>query len=541
MSIRLRTFRASVAVALTSMTCAWVLATPAQALPVVNPGLTAISSGVTADPDGTQYINVLLKNTGSSYIIWAEAAIGFYDKSGHEITSVGSNPGLHWLAPGETSGQTIEVLPMVAGYDHWAIDSLTGMTTTTPPNHNFTVKITSVTDGAFGDKVISGTLTNRNTVAAGWANVALDFYDASGKYVTSGEAELDSSPAPLGGGATESWSYDYTATTPFATVKGVGEDKSTPQVPPTGCIACAPFSRVAGSTRTGTAVAASQAQYGAGAAKAVVLARDDKFPDALAGGPLASHVDGPLLLTSPTGLDLATENEIQRVAPSGSTVYILGGPAAIASSVDDELTALGYLPKRIYGDTRFATAVAIAKEMGSPSTIFEATGLNYPDALAGGPAAAAAGAAILLTNGSQQAPETAAYLASLPTSTRYALGGPAANADPSATPIVGADRFDTSNRVAQKFFPTPTKIGLATAYNFPDALGAGPLLAAQKAPLILVPSAGVLSSSTYDYLTNDAQPSVAAGTVFGGNLAVSAQTVTCIQMDLAGTQVTFSQ
>jgi hypothetical protein len=130
--------------------------------------------------------------------------------------------------------------------------------------------------------------------------------------------------------------------------------------------------------------------------------------------------------------------------------------------------------------------------MGDPTTVFEATGSNFPDALAGVPAAIKTGGAILLTNGKQQADATASYLSAHPGGTHYALGGPAAAADPDATPLVGDDRFWTAADVAEAFFPDAATVGVATGFNFPDALAAGPDLAAKNAPLLLVPSAGTL-------------------------------------------------
>ncbi len=90
---------------------------------------------------------------------------------------------------------------------------------------------------------------------------------------------------------------------------------------PTGIV-----TRFAGADRDGTAVAVSQATFAAaGSAKAVVLASDANYPDALAGTPLAVAKHAPLLLTTPSGLPAAVSAEIGRVAPKGSTVYELGG------------------------------------------------------------------------------------------------------------------------------------------------------------------------------------------------------------------------
>ncbi len=81
--------------------------------------------------------------------------------------------------------------------------------------------------------------------------------------------------------------------------------------------------RIAGDTRVLTAVEASMAHYPDGA-PAVLIAREDAYPDALAGGPLAAALGGPILLTGSDGLDAATAAEIMRLHPSAA--FVLGGP-----------------------------------------------------------------------------------------------------------------------------------------------------------------------------------------------------------------------
>jgi hypothetical protein len=279
--------------------------------------------------------------------------------------------------------------------------------------------------------------------------------------------------------------------------------------------------RISGATRFDTAIATSQDQFAvAGSAAAVVLTRADTYPDALAGVPLAAKVGGPLLLTSSNSLSAAVRAEIIRVLPVGGPVYILGGTSAVSAAVATTINGLGFVVHRLAGANRFATAVAVAGALGNPTTVFEATGLNFPDALAGGPAAIEAGAAILLTNGSVPAAETTAYLTAHTGGTHYALGGPAAAADPTATAISGDDRYQTAAQVAQTFFHTPAVVGVATGTNFPDALAAGPDLASKDAPLLLVPPAGVLPPGTTGQLLDYAQ-TLRSGLVFGGTTSVS--------------------
>jgi hypothetical protein len=296
-------------------------------------------------------------------------------------------------------------------------------------------------------------------------------------------------------------------------------------------------SRLYGSDAVGTAIAISEAEFPApGSAKAVVLARSDFFSDALAGGPLAAKLGGPLLITPGASkgadLDRRVLSEIERVLPAGGTVFVLGGTLALGGNIDGSLAAAGYGAMRIFGQDEFGTAVAVAQVLGNPSTIFEATGLTFYDALSAVPAAVEKGGAILLTNGNRQAPETAAYLAQHPGDTLYAVGGRLAafGADPSAIPIYGATLYDTSAVVASTFFAGATMYGAATATNFPDALGGGVYMATggRLGPLLLVdPGSLTLWGSISSYLGTLAVTT--PGTAFGGPLAVPSPVLAALQ------------
>jgi hypothetical protein len=294
--------------------------------------------------------------------------------------------------------------------------------------------------------------------------------------------------------------------------------------------------RIYGTDAIGTAIAVSRQEFLTdGSASAVVLARSDFFSDALAGGPLAAAMNGPLLITpgasESTSLDPRVEAEIQRVLPTGDTVYVLGGDLALSPDIDTTLEGLGYNVVREAGSDEYATAVDIAEQLGNPTTIFEATGLSFYDALSAVPATLEDHAAILLTDGSTQAPETAAYLAQFPGDTRYSIGGPlaASGADPTATRVYGQDLYSTSIAVASRFFPDASIFGVATAADFPDALGGGVFMATdgRDGPLVLVNQSAPLPVEISPYLTTLKQGTL--GYVFGGPLAVGADVVAALQ------------
>jgi putative cell wall-binding protein len=328
------------------------------------------------------------------------------------------------------------------------------------------------------------------------------------------------SPSP-GARGLSSFSYDA-ATNQLVLFGGVGSTTSLGDtwVLSTNGSSSATPTRVSGADRQSTAVAVSASAFpNAGSATAVVLARADDFADALAGGPLAAAEHAPLLLTSSDSLDAVTAAEIQRVLPKGGTVYLLGGTSALSDAVANAITAMGDVPSRVAGADRYATAVAIAGVMGNPTTVFEASGTNFPDALSAVPAAVATHGTILLTDGAAQSASTASYLSAHATS-RYAVGGPAAYADPSAIGIAGADRYATSDAVALAFFPTTTGVSVASGANFPDALAAGPVAGAATQPVLLVPGTGALPEPITSYLTTHAG-AIASVRAFGGTTAVA--------------------
>jgi hypothetical protein len=300
--------------------------------------------------------------------------------------------------------------------------------------------------------------------------------------------------------------------------------------------------RMAGADRVGTALKVSQDSYGNNSAAAVVLADSMHFPDALAGTPLAVKEHGPLLLTngSKGTVDPRLLPEIARVLGTGSKqVFVLGGTGSVSQGIEDQLKALHYTVTRLWGTDRYGTALAIARWIGtSPTSIFLATGTDFPDGLSAGAAAGFKGGVLLLTNGKTLPAAVASYLDDARSNnpglvTVVAVGGLAHQADPTAeVSLVGSDRYATSELVAEKEFgPTPI-VGLATGLSFPDALSGGAAAAFDGAPLL------VASPTSRWLLTTGAVPSflhawsaaINQAFVFGGTAVVPQEA----ENDLAG-------
>ena len=279
--------------------------------------------------------------------------------------------------------------------------------------------------------------------------------------------------------------------------------------------------RLAGEDRIGTSIAMSRSSFPEeGSADAVVLVRSDSFADALAATVLAADRSAPLLLTGSDALDDAVLEEIIRVLPEGETVYLLGGTAALGTSVEERLASWGFDSTRYAGDDRFETAAVVAERaLNAPSVVIETTGLSFADALAAGAVATHLGGAVLLTNGSSQSAATRAYLAEH-SPDRYAIGGPATVADPDATGIAGTDRYETAVLSAIEFFDAPEVIGFASGADYPDALAGGTHIALSGGPLLLVPASGDLPVSLTIYLDDLAGDDPPSAFLYGGTTAV---------------------
>lgn len=197
--------------------------------------------------------------------------------------------------------------------------------------------------------------------------------------------------------------------------------------------------RLSGADRFATAATTSAATFPRGVAVAYV-ATGANYPDALAAIPLAARTSSPLLLTHFSGAPLATTNELRRLAPG--RIVVLGGTAAVSDAVVSQLR--GYTAgtvTRIAGADRYGTAAAIAAAFaaGRPST-YLATGLAYPDALAGGPAAALLDVPLLLVAPERLPAATAAQLDRLRPERLVVLGGLAAIRDEVAAAAAVAAR-----------------------------------------------------------------------------------------------------
>ena len=155
----------------------------------------------------------------------------------------------------------------------------------------------------------------------------------------------------------------------------------------------------------------------------------------------------------------------------------------------------------IGGPSRYDTAVAASRAavpVGPAGAVFIATGLNYADALAGGPAAAKLGGSLLLVPGTFVPPSVAAELQRLEPAAIRVLGGPSVVSEgvlaalrsycPNVARVSGPSRYETAIAVSRSAFgPGTGTVFVATGANFPDALAGASAAASIGAPVLLVP------------------------------------------------------
>ena len=132
----------------------------------------------------------------------------------------------------------------------------------------------------------------------------------------------------------------------------------------------------------------------------VILVSGSVYPDGLAASALAKQENADIVLVPPTGLGSVQITAIVNENPQ--TVWILGGPQAIPTSVETQLTTATSLGgagidasriERVFGATRYDTAVEVSKRidtiafLAAQRTAIVVRGDSFADAVIAGPAA----------------------------------------------------------------------------------------------------------------------------------------------------------
>lgn len=283
--------------------------------------------------------------------------------------------------------------------------------------------------------------------------------------------------------------------------------------------------RVGGSDRYATAAALF-----ATTTNSAVLASGANFPDALSANFLAKVKGAGILLTDPKVLPSVTLNKI--ISAPVATVYIVGGTGAVSQAIENQLAATHIANNpgfafisvvRIGGADRYATNLAVNEyQFATHTTAIIATGANFADALAVGPAVVHQTYPLILTTTASLSAAAQQQLVDMGVTNVVIVGGTGAVSTAVETAIkglgititarlAGADRTGTAAAIATWETTTVPNGGLgfsqATVHvsngaNFPDALAAGPVAGAGAgAVILLAQSPTVLGPGAPTYLS----------------------------------------
>lgn len=145
--------------------------------------------------------------------------------------------------------------------------------------------------------------------------------------------------------------------------------------------------RIKGKSRYGTAVAIAQelSNLTGRTFDKLYFSNANNYPDALSISSVAAIEGNPILYMPTTGSVESTTKEYIKKSKC-KTGVVLGGTGAVSAKGYDSLSGMGLSMSRISGKDRYKTSVAINKKYASLFSGKElaiATGINFPDALAG--------------------------------------------------------------------------------------------------------------------------------------------------------------
>ncbi len=298
-----------------------------------------------------------------------------------------------------------------------------------------------------------------------------------------------------------------------------------------------------GDSRYATAFSVSEATFATDSVETtVVVATGEDFADALAGSSLAGVHGSPLLLAHESVLDELMA-EIDRLG--ATDVVLIGGTGVISQGIEDALAA-SYNVKRVFGANRFETAAEVAREVaafgGNTADAYFVRGDDFADAISVSPFAYSTQTPVLLVQTTGVPSWTEDVIDELGIGSGMIAGGVGAvdaNAEADletllGAPVVrweGAGRFETAALAAQwhvdQGLASFGYVGIATGYNFPDALGGGAAAGANGGVLLLTRVDSLVPETRA--ILEDNVALMDAVHVFGGVGAVNTSVYSAIQ------------
>ncbi|MDY5479309.1 MAG: cell wall-binding repeat-containing protein [Peptostreptococcus porci] len=262
------------------------------------------------------------------------------------------------------------------------------------------------------------------------------------------------------------------------------------------------ISRVSGSDRYETCVEICRKSFDK--SNLAIITSGENYPDALSSGSLAAKYNAPLLLVKRDEIPKKVYDELKRLGVKD--IKIVGGKNTISDSLLDELKK-DYKVDRVSGLDRFETSIEAAKlseSVGKSKGNIFVNGNNFSDALVSTAIASKKNMNVILTDGKSLPNSYKSVLGNIDKSNSLAIGGKR-SIDISGMDIEqigGVDRYDTSKKVAEKFFGEEKKAIVASGEEYVDSLSSVNLAKKEGIP-VLLSEKGRLNSSLESVVRNN--------------------------------------
>ena len=230
----------------------------------------------------------------------------------------------------------------------------------------------------------------------------------------------------------------------------------------------------------------------------VVIASGEDFPDALSASALAGALGCPTLISATSGLSPQARDQLVRLG--AREALIVGGASAVSDHVLEAMSAMGISCRRIAGDSRFTTSLAVLdaiREQGTATdTVIVASGYSFADSLSISPWAYATASPIVLAREDGTLDEmTLEAVRAVGFKRAVVVGGPlavsAAVEEQLSIPVerlAGQDRYETSEAVCTWELAHGLDLkhpAFASGRGFPDALSGAALCGKKRSVLLL--------------------------------------------------------
>jgi putative cell wall-binding protein len=233
---------------------------------------------------------------------------------------------------------------------------------------------------------------------------------------------------------------------------------------------------------------------------------------------------------------------IKENAVDGAKIYLLGGTGVVSEAFEQQLKNASFDVTRLGGKNRFATNVLILEEANkiddtNAKELLVCSATSFADALS----TSSVGKPILLVSGDSLNEMQTKYITEYEVDTAWIIGGTGAVSQgiennvgvflsaESIKRLKGSNRYETSQKVAEEFFPDGCETAvLVYGQDFPDGLSGGAVAAAMNSPVLLAMNNESMNAYAAKWV-GDA--GVKKSVTFGGTALISDESIRAIMDD----------